>query len=249
MRFRVPALFSAAAVVFTLLCGQARAMEAADPSALINQLVGQAINVIVDKNLTEAERETKFRSLLQSGFDIPRISRWVLGTYWNASTADQRKEFSRLFEDWIVRTYSARFREYSGEKIQVTGTRSEGPTTTVVVSQFTSPSGAPPAKVEWVVRKSSDNNYTVIDVSVEGVSMAQDAARRDRRCRRPQRRNRRWPQPRDAGKDQRRRRRDGGQVAGAGRSRPRDQTRVSGLYLSRCGCSASAPSRRFLSAS
>jgi len=147
-------------------------MEAADPSALINQLVGQAINVIVDKNLTEAERETKFRSLLQSGFDIPRISRWVLGTYWNASTDDQRKEFSRLFEDWIVRTYSARFREYSGEKIQVTATRSEGPTTTVVVSQFTSPSGAPPAKVEWVVRKSGDNNYAVIDVSVEGVSMA-----------------------------------------------------------------------------
>lgn len=147
-------------------------MQAADPSALITQLVGQAIGVIVDKSSSEDVREQKFRSLLQSGFDIPRISRFVLGRYWNGATDDQRKDFSQLFEDWIVRTYSARFGQYSGEKIQVIGTRSENPTTTVVTSQFVSPSGAPPAKVEWVVRKTGDSDYTVVDVSVEGVSMA-----------------------------------------------------------------------------
>lgn len=172
MRFRFRAFFSAAALALTLLCGNAHAMQAADPSALISQLVSQAINVIVDKNETEDQREAKFRSLLQDGFDIPRIPRFVLGRYWNGATEDQRKQFSQLFEDWIVRTYAARFGQYSGEKIQVTGTRSEGPSTTVVVSQFVSPTGAPPAKVEWVVRKSGDNNFTVVDVSVEGVSMA-----------------------------------------------------------------------------
>jgi phospholipid transport system substrate-binding protein len=172
MRFRFRAFFSAAALALTLLCGNAHAMQAADPSALISQLVSQAINVIVDKNETEDQREAKFRSLLQDGFDIPRISRFVLGRYWNGATEDQRKQFSQLFEDWIVRTYAARFGQYSGEKIRVTGTRSEGPATTVVVSQFVSPTGAPPAKVEWVVRKSGDNNFTVVDVSVEGVSMA-----------------------------------------------------------------------------
>jgi phospholipid transport system substrate-binding protein len=172
MRFRFPALFSAFALALTMLCGQAHAMQAADPSALINQLVTQAIDVIVAKGEPEDQREAKFRSLLQAGFDIQRISRFVLGRYWNVANDDQRKEFSQLFEDWIVRTYAARFGQYSGEKIQVTGTRSEGPTTTVVTSQFVSPSGAPPAKVEWVVRKSGDNDYSIVDISVEGVSMA-----------------------------------------------------------------------------
>lgn len=172
MRLRFPALITVVALTLTMFCSQARALQAADPSTLINQLVGQAINVIADKNTSEDLREQKFRSLLQSGFDIPRISRFVLGRYWNGATDEQRKQFSQLFEDWIVRTYSARFTQYSGEKIQVTGTRNEGPTTTVVISQFVSPSGAPPAKVEWVVRKSGDNDYTVVDVSIEGVSMA-----------------------------------------------------------------------------
>ena len=172
MRLRLPALFSAAAIALTIFCGSARAMQAADPSALINQLVTQAINVIVDKNSTQDQREQKFRALLQTGFDIPRISRFVLGRYWTVANDNQRKEFSELFEDWIVRTYTARFTQYSGEKIQVTGTRSEGPTTTVVVTQFVSPNGGPVAKVEWVVRKSGDNDYTIVDISVEGVSMA-----------------------------------------------------------------------------
>jgi phospholipid transport system substrate-binding protein len=172
MRFRFPALFTVVTLALAIFCGQARAMQVADPSTLINQLVGQAITVIADKNTTVDQREQKFRSLLQSGFDIPRISRFVLGRYWNSATDEQRKQFGDLFEDWIVRTYSARFTQYSGEKIQVIGTRDEGPTTTVVISQFVSPSGAPPAKVEWVVRKSGDNDYSIVDVSIEGVSMA-----------------------------------------------------------------------------
>lgn len=43
---------------------------------------------------------------------------------------------------------------------------------TVVLSQFVSPSGKPPAKVEWHVRKGADSDYKIVDVSVEGVSMA-----------------------------------------------------------------------------
>jgi phospholipid transport system substrate-binding protein len=172
MNLRFPALFSAAALAFSLLTGDARAMQATDPSALVNQLVNQAIGIIKDKQESEQDREAKFRELLQSGFDIPRISRFVLGRYWNGANDQQRQQFSKLFEDWIVGTYSARFTDYSGETIQVTGTRPESETTTVVLSQFISPSGAPPAKVEWHVRKSGANDYAVVDVSVEGVSMA-----------------------------------------------------------------------------
>jgi phospholipid transport system substrate-binding protein len=170
MNFRFPTLLGAVAVLFTLTCGDARAMQAADPSTLVSQLVNQAISIIVDKQAPD--REAKFRDLLQTGFDIPRISRFVLGRYWNGASDVQRQQFTKLFEDWIVRTYSSRFGDYSGETIQVTGTRPESDTTTVVLSQFVSPSGAPPAKVEWHVRKNSDNDFEIVDVSVEGVSMA-----------------------------------------------------------------------------
>lgn len=172
MKLRFAALFAVLALAVPLLCGPARAMQASDPSALVNQLVGQAIGIIANKQMPTQDREEKFRDLLQTGFDIPRISRFVLGRYWTGATDQQRQEFTQLFQDWIVRTYSARFNDYSGETIQVTGTRPESDTTTVVLSQFISPSGAPPAKVEWHVRKNGANDYDIVDVSVEGVSMA-----------------------------------------------------------------------------
>ena len=163
----IVAFFAAAAIGVP-----ARAMPAAAPADLVRQLVNQAISAIQDKQETEEQRAAKFRSLLESGFDIPRISRFVLGRYWSSATDQQRQQFTRLFEDWVVGTYATRFRDYAGETIQVTGTRPETETTSVVLSQFSSPNGAPPAKVEWHVRKSADSDYKIVDVAVEGVSMA-----------------------------------------------------------------------------
>lgn len=174
MSQRFSAFFSAIALATALFCGDARAMQASDPGALVRQLVAQAISTIQDKQESEQTRETKFRDLLEAGFDIPRISRFVLGRYWNGATDAQRQQFTHLFEDWIVRTYSIRFTEYGGQTIQITGTHPEGDSgaNSVVLSQFISPNGAPPAKVEWHVRKTGDNDYKIVDVSVEGVSMA-----------------------------------------------------------------------------
>ena len=171
---RARRLFILPAVALTLAFAppRAQALDANDPSGLINNLVNQAIANIKDQQAGEADREAKFRALLEAGFDIPRISRFVLGRYWNAATDDQRQHFAGLFEDWVVRTYAMRFKDYSGQTIRVTGERPESETSTVVISQFTSPNGSPPAKVEWHVRKQNDGGFKVIDVSVEGISMA-----------------------------------------------------------------------------
>jgi phospholipid transport system substrate-binding protein len=155
-----------------LAAPRALALQAADPRALVSSLVSQAIATIQDKQISEQQRETKFRSLLASGFDIPRISRFVLGRYWRTASDQERAKFGSLFEDWIVRTYSVRFSNYSGQTIDVTGVRPEGADGAVVLSRFNQTNGAPPANVDWHVRKETDGSYKIVDVSVENVSMA-----------------------------------------------------------------------------
>jgi len=150
----------------------AAALDAANPAALVNSLVSEAIAEIKAPQESDAARAAKFRALLEASFDIPRISRFVLGRFWNAANDEERRKFATLFEDWIVGTYGARFRAYSGQTIKVTGTRKESDVNTVVLSQFINPNAPQPVKVEWHVRKESDSAYKVIDVSVEGISMA-----------------------------------------------------------------------------
>lgn len=142
-----------------------------DPAAFVDGLVQEALTILRNPQMPDAQREVRFNTLLRSGFDIPRIARFVLGRYWVSASDQERAQFGELFAQWVVRTYSARFKSYSGEIIKVTGARAESPTSYVVSSQLIHTNGAPPTTIYWHVNKSG-GDLKIIDVEVEGVSMA-----------------------------------------------------------------------------
>jgi phospholipid transport system substrate-binding protein len=147
----------------------AQAAASKDAETFISRLANEALRDLSDK-LPEPEIEKRFRALLDKNFDMPRISRFVLGRYWNGANDQEKQDFQRLFEAYVVRAYSIRFSEYSGETVKVTGSRSESADNAVVASQIVQPDGAPPVRVDWIVRKDGDG-FRIADVSVEGVSM------------------------------------------------------------------------------
>ena len=140
-----------------------------ESEAFISNLANEALKALSDK-LPEPELEKRFKALLDKNFDMPRISRFVLGRYWNGATDKEKQDFQSLFEAYVVRAYSIRFSEYSGETVKVTGSRSDSPENVVVASQISQPDNAPPVHVDWIVRKDGDTLH-IADVSVDGVSM------------------------------------------------------------------------------
>jgi ABC-type transporter MlaC component len=56
MRRRITLLVSALAIAFSLTLGRAEALQAADPSSLINNLVAEAIANIADRQAVDTER-------------------------------------------------------------------------------------------------------------------------------------------------------------------------------------------------
>ena len=158
------------AVALALPAPYARA-AAPDAVSFVDTMVNQALGMLRDKQMPKAERDQKFAALLSQDFDIPRISRFVLGRYWASASEQERAEFAKLFERWVVRTYSARFSDYSGETVKVGSARPQGETDIVVESQIIHPDGSPPAKVDWRVRQ-KDGTFKIVDIDVEGVSMA-----------------------------------------------------------------------------
>jgi phospholipid transport system substrate-binding protein len=146
------------------------AASATDAASFINELVTQGLSSVDNKQLSEQDRSKRFFDLLDRDFDMPRIARFVLGRYWNEASDADKREFQRLFEEYVVRSYAQRFSEYNGETVKIMGTREENETRTLVQSQIVRPNGAPPASVNWRVRK-GDDGFKIVDVDVEGVSM------------------------------------------------------------------------------
>ncbi len=161
--------FSAFFGLSLALVGARGAAAADDAAGFIGQLSDKAIQVLSNKQLSQQDREQQFRTFIQTDFDIPEITEFVLGRYSNSASEQEKQDFAKLFQEYILRTNTNRFAQYSGEAVKVTGQRPSG-AATAVQSQLTRPNGAPPVKVEWlVVQKASE--LKIIDINIEGASM------------------------------------------------------------------------------
>jgi len=156
-------------LVLGMLCFAApRDAAAQDARTFVSTLGQQAIQVL-GPSVPQARRLARFRTLFHDDFDLPSIGRFVLGRYWRIATPQERQEFLGLFQEYIVRAYSARLGQYAGEPFRVTGTRPNGDGT-VVTSQIVL-SGGSPVQVDWYLA-ALGGRFKITDVYVGGVSMA-----------------------------------------------------------------------------
>lgn len=165
-KIRIGAGLALAALAFSL--AQPHAARAETPTDFISTLGDAAIGMLADDALADAERIGLFRDLMVERFDLPLMSRFILGVHWRRASAEQRDEYSVLFEAFIVQIYSSRLGNYGGQTLRIKSTRTAG-TDTVVSSEILGP-GAPTVRVDWRVRGEA-GNYKVVDIIIEGVSM------------------------------------------------------------------------------
>ena len=150
-----------------LLLAAPRPANAQDARAFVGTLGQQAIQVL-GPSVAPAQRLARFRELFHNDFDVPGIGQFVLGRYWRTATPEEQQEFLGLFQEYIVRAYSARLAEYAGEPFRVTGSRPNGDET-VVNSQIIRSNGTPIA-VDWYLIGAA-GGYRITDVYVGGFSM------------------------------------------------------------------------------
>lgn len=139
------------------------------PAQFIQGLADEAIAVLRDRKGSLDEREKRFRKVLKDDFAMKKIGRFAAGKFWRQMSADQQQQYQQLFEEWILKTYSIRFGGYSDETVNVLKTIKAGQTDVFVRTKIKSSNGRA-LKVDWRVRNIKDN-YKIIDVVVEGVSM------------------------------------------------------------------------------
>lgn len=136
----------------------------------IENLTENAISTLTGKELSKAERETRFRELMNRTFAVKGIAKFVLGRHWRKASDSDKKEYLKLFEDLLVATYADRFAKYSGEKLVVNDAAVQGTNDALVNSKMIRVDGSKSLKLGWRVRKKGEK-YRIVDIMVEGISM------------------------------------------------------------------------------
>ena len=145
--------------------------NATDASGLIEGVTDKAITILESTEPNSPDRKSGLESLFQSALDIPFLARFVTGRHWRSMSEQQKSAYMDAFEEYVLSVYAGRLNEYSGESIRVSESRKVDDMDTIVSSQLVR-QNREPVTIDWRVRQKGDEDAKVIDVSVEGVSMA-----------------------------------------------------------------------------
>jgi len=151
--------------------GQTAQTMSTESQAFIQDLADATLETLDDIRLTQEERDQRFHDLLKDGFEIPYLSKLVLGRHRNNATREQMAQFETLFPDYIINIYSTRLQEYGDETFVVTGTSPTGKSDLYVHSEV-SRKGRNPFNADWRVRYMG-GKLRIIDIVVGGISMLQ----------------------------------------------------------------------------
>src|SRR4051812_3233256 len=152
-----------------LICLAAAPQRAAaqDAASFISSLGARGLQAL-SPSIPRAQQEARFRQLLDNNFDIPDISRFVLGPYARAMSPEAQQQFAPLFRDYLAQVYVTRLNRYSDAPFRVTGSRPWSGET-LVTSQVTTGGGSP-VEIDWQVAN-RNGRWLVTDVIVNTVSM------------------------------------------------------------------------------
>jgi phospholipid transport system substrate-binding protein len=144
-------------------------VAADDPAIFVSDLGAGALAATRDGD-TAAARQGRFRQLYRQNFDVEACARFALGPHWQNATAQQRQEFVRLYEDYVVIGYSTHLHHLGGQSFTVLGSQpdKEG---AIVTSRMNRIDGALPIGVDWQLNR-TNHGYKVTNVTVSGISMA-----------------------------------------------------------------------------
>ena len=147
-------------------------VDAKKAEEFIKSTTAEGIEQIINANISQAEKDKRFYTLLNNSLDLNFIGQFVLGRNWKTATPQQKQDFVAVYRDLNIATWSKRFNEFVGKSFIFKGTTPSTSKGQVFVNSVVPMDHGEPAKVLWRVRE-KDGAYKIVDIVIEGVSLAQ----------------------------------------------------------------------------
>ena len=170
------ALFAAsAAVALSLHALQSQA--ATGPTGTLSTFYDVLLSVMKEgQKLGFEGRRQKLAPAVTQAFDLPLMTRLVVGLQWPNLPADAQKQLVAAFTDFSVATYASQFDDFSGERFVIDPNTAPAPGNDVIVQTKLIQSSGVPVQLNYLLRQ-EQGSWRIIDVFLEG-TISQLAARR-----------------------------------------------------------------------
>jgi len=141
---------------------------AGGPTDQARQYTDQVLKVLRDPALNEAERRIAVRKVAEEVFDLSETAKRALGRHWQARTAAEREEFTRLFADFLENSYLSKVSLYGGERVNYVSESIDGDYAIVGARILRKQGTEIPVDARMLRR---GDRWYIYDISIEGISM------------------------------------------------------------------------------
>ena len=145
--------------------------QAIEPDVFVQSTVNRASQTL-SKDISKEEKMLELQELAKDTVDIKGIGFYTLGKYRKEITSDQKKQYSILFENYFLKSFSSRLAEYSNPKINVTSKEKKNENYTIVSSILVATNDRPEVKIDWRIYTKNPNKPLIRDLIIEGLSLA-----------------------------------------------------------------------------
>lgn len=168
-RMFLPALVTA--LFATMSSGPvAYAATTSDPSAMVKSTVGQVIQVLKQRELSQSVRRAQLIDLVQGHFDFGDMSRSALGYHWKELSPQQRQQFAPLFQAFLEDAYLSKIDKYSGQQVRFLGKSSDGNGGAEVKTEVVQQDAPQPISIIYQL-KLENGEWKIYDVMVDSISI------------------------------------------------------------------------------
>ncbi len=142
-----------------------------EPDVFVQSTVNRA-SQILSKNITKEEKINELKSIAKETVDIRGVGFYSLGVARKNLNDNQKIQYSKLFEDYFLKSFSSRLAEYTNPEIEVKDKKVLNKNYTIVNSLLIATTERPEVKIDWRVYTKDPENPLIRDLIIEGLSLA-----------------------------------------------------------------------------
>ena len=143
-----------------------------NPKEFVNELVGDALSKLSDKNLNQDQKSTFIENVALKNVDINALGLYTLGELRKSSSKDELIEYQKSFEKYFLKSLTLRLTDYSSSKFEILGSEKKSANYTIVNSKVSPIDGGPEIKIDWRIYTKNPEKPLIRDLIVEGLSLA-----------------------------------------------------------------------------
>ena len=146
-------------------------IQAIEPDIFVQSTVNRA-SQILSNSISKQEKMDQLEIIAMETVDITGIGFYSLGSKRKELDDNQKKEYSKLFEGYFLKSFSSRLAEYTNPEIEVNDKKVLNENYTIVNSILLGTSERPEVKIDWRIYTKDPKNPLIRDLIIEGLSLA-----------------------------------------------------------------------------